>query len=126
MYRSRKTSRPDQWKSIKGFALDEVEDAAGAGDWCSSGIIQQMCMNGSKDFFNSSVTKIENALRYGQALGALNCLYDGARGLMYVYKKKNLLDLVDTLIKDKNVEALKLRHKPMIDISTALKFSSLY
>ena len=48
-----------------------------------------------KEFSNFSEEKIVNALRYGQVLGAINCLYDGARGLMYRVDKLTLDKMVD-------------------------------
>jgi len=125
-YRSANASTPDRWKVVKPFILPEMQDAAGAGDWCSSGIIQQLCSMGHGDFLKAGVTRIESALRYGQALGALNCLYDGARGLMYHYKTKDLLNVVEKLLAEKNTASFSLKKKPLIDISSNLQFSNLY
>ncbi|NCI47255.1 carbohydrate kinase family protein [Sediminibacterium soli] len=125
-FRSANSSNPDKWKLLKAFVLAEVKDAAGAGDWCSSGIIQQLCLKGHSEFLRTGVTRIESGLRYGQALGALNCLYDGARGLMYHYTARDLQKVVDQLITEKSTHNLSLKTKPLIDISSGVLFSSLY
>jgi sugar/nucleoside kinase (ribokinase family) len=126
LYRSKKNSKPDQWKILKGFQIDDVKDAAGAGDWCSSGIISHICSGGQTGLFASSVTQIEKALHFGQAFGALNCLFDGARGLMYHYTPKGLLSAVTRFLEDKNTKGLKLPVIARIDISSDLPFSELY
>ena len=40
-YRSRLPSSASQgWEGLKAYAVDQVKDAAGAGDWCTAGIIR--------------------------------------------------------------------------------------
>ena len=124
-YRSRKNTKHDQWKTLTGYALNDIQDSAGAGDWCTSGIIDNLCSDGQSGLFNAGINDIEKALYFGQALGALNCLYDGARGLMYYYESKKLLLLVNHLITKKNIETEVLLTSPRIDISTKIKFAEL-
>ncbi len=126
VYRSRKNSKPDQWKLLKGFPLGDIQDAAGAGDWCTSGIIHELCREGQVGLFKSRVNHIEKALQFGQALGALNCLYDGARGLMYYYTSKNLLSIINSLTTEHSIPLKKMLTSPRIDISTNESFSDLY
>ncbi|NAS30387.1 hypothetical protein GTQ40_05345 [Flavobacteriaceae bacterium R38] len=73
--------KSDEWIKLPPFLVSNPIDTAGAGDWCSSGIIKKLCLNGI--LVNQSKEQIEKALNYGQALGAINCLFDGARGAMY-------------------------------------------
>jgi sugar/nucleoside kinase (ribokinase family) len=84
-YRFSKTKKNAGWKKLKSFIIKEEDlvDAAGAGDWCSAGIIDLLGKNGAKTLLKAKNSEIEYALKYGQALGALNCCYNGARGLMY-------------------------------------------
>jgi sugar/nucleoside kinase (ribokinase family) len=74
-----------KWKSIDSSKIDDsiIKDSAGAGDWCTAGIISQLCSKDFESFINMETSDIENALEYGQALGAINCCFDGARGIMY-------------------------------------------
>lgn len=126
LYRSKKNSNPNQWKAVKGFNLNDVKDAAGAGDWCSSGIISQICIDGREGLYSCGVNQIEYALNIGQALGALNCLFDGARGLMYHYSHKQLTSMLSRFLHNRNLIGINVPTSPRIDISTNLLFSSLY
>lgn len=126
VYRSKKSSHPDKWKTISGFQLNTIQDAAGAGDWCSAGIITTLCTEGQQGLYNAGIRQIEKALTFGQALGALNCLYDGARGLMYYYNSRELLSLVTHFLEKKIIDANDLITSPRIDISTKMNFSELY
>lgn len=70
------------WKMIHAPKIDNVIDTAGAGDWCSAGIISILssCFSTKKSF---SIKEVESAVRFGQFIAALNCCFYGARGLMY-------------------------------------------
>ncbi len=73
---------------MNAFPGRKLEDAAGAGDWCSSGIIYQLVRNKKREFHRLKYEDIEFALNFGQALASLNCYYVGARGIMYNLTKK--------------------------------------
>ncbi len=92
--------KSNTWKSLDSFTIDNAIDTAGAGDWCSSGIIRKLIsnnLNGLSDFTEETIIK---SLKYGQILGAINCLYSGARGLMYKVDK-SLLDKMTDLVSDR-------------------------
>lgn len=91
-YRFDKALKAKNWKTIVSYKLDEtiIKDSAGAGDWCTAGIISQLSSNGADAFINMESSDIENALQYGQALGAINCCFDGARGIMYNINRTSL------------------------------------
>lgn len=125
-YRCINNSNPNEWVTIKAFRLDHIQDAAGAGDWCSAGIIKSLCTDGHISLFGADTKQIKKAFLYGQVLGALNCLYDGARGLMYHYTPEQLMPLVDQFVTEKKVGKLDFVKKPLIDISTEVSFSELY
>ncbi|MGI8583301.1 MAG: hypothetical protein ACR2KX_13965 [Chitinophagaceae bacterium] len=82
IYRTKKSNKYD-WTFLPAIKLSKIADSVGAGDWCSSGIIHFLGRNGSHSLKNSTIDDIENALEFGQLLGAMNCLFEGARGLMY-------------------------------------------
>jgi fructokinase len=90
--------KSDLWKELNSYLIENTVDTAGAGDWCSSGIIKIISKNGI--LINQTNTQIEEALNYGQALGAINCLFDGARGVMYNLKHKELEYLVEKLLNE--------------------------
>lgn len=70
-----------KWTKLAAYTVIDVVDQAGAGDWCTAGIIHALA-NAKRDSLWARKT-VENALEFGQALGALSCLHEGARGLMY-------------------------------------------
>ncbi len=80
-------NRTNEWKFLPALEIENVLDTAGAGDWCSAGLIHALF----EDFetpvlYSLTNSKLEKALRYGQFMSALNCCYYGARGLMYNLK----------------------------------------
>ena len=72
----------DQWSHIEAFAVEDVVDAAGSGDWCSAILIHELGRNGAKSFLNSTRRSIAKALERGQATAAVNCGFLSARGAM--------------------------------------------
>lgn len=126
LYRSKNHTDATHWHAIPGFVLGEIQDAAGAGDWCTAGIIHLLCAGRQKELFKSGVRRLHKALQFGSALGAMNCFYDGARGLMYHYSREKLLSDVEYFIANKGIDAKEMVKSPRIDISTQLKFSDLY
>ena len=79
-------------------------DAAGSGDWCTAGLIHAL-LSGRQRFpnFVRSRKALVRALRWGQALAALNCCYEGARGLMYNIPREKTISVLTDLLKGKDV-----------------------
>lgn len=126
LYRNKNHADPTHWHAIPGFVLDEIQDAAGAGDWCTAGIIHLLCIGGRQKLFKTEIASLHNALMFGSALGAMNCFYDGARGLMYHYSREKLLSNVEHFLTNDGIGAKEMVKSPRIDISTHLRFSDLY
>src|SRR5262249_7456775 len=59
-----------------------VKDTAGAGDWCTAGLLHQIAQDGAAGLLRLTPEDLESALRFGQALAAWNCGFVGARGGM--------------------------------------------
>ncbi|WP_162558930.1 PfkB family carbohydrate kinase [Sphingorhabdus sp. EL138] len=72
----------NRWSRINAFEAPVFEDAAGSGDWCTAGILHRLGNNGSSLFQNLKKSDLERAIRFGQAIAAINCGFEGARGLM--------------------------------------------
>lgn len=101
----------DKWINLKPFLISDPVDTAGAGDWCSSGIIKMIC---ERDHLLTAQSKleIEQAINYGQALGAINCLFDGARGIMYNIDVDTLEEWISLLMDDRfNFDFLNLKKR---------------
>jgi hypothetical protein len=113
----RSSKRKSSWKTIEPFKISELTDSAGAGDWCTAGVINNLCSEGYYGFKKKKISDIIQALRSGQLLGAVNCFFDGARGLMYnVNKRKfNTLSKVtntkEKLIKQKITKSVTEQYK---------------
>lgn len=88
-YRCRQTKKGFKpWVSLDAFTSDHVVDTAGAGDWTTAGILALAAHGGLGAFDKLAPDRIEAAIRYGQALAAWACCFEGARGGMYVVDKK--------------------------------------
>lgn len=90
-----------KWTFVPGFQIGEVVDTAGAGDWCTAGLINDLIKTGNQKPSQLSDQVITESLRISQAMSALNCKFEGARGLMYAVEKAELLDLVNRLVLSK-------------------------
>jgi hypothetical protein len=86
------------WKSLPSLAAPSIKDTAGAGDWCSAGIISMLGAKGRSEFENSSAVQLEVGLRYGQALAAWACGFEGPRGGMYETSKAALKKTVQGIL----------------------------
>lgn len=121
-----KESNHQGWHKIPGFSIPYVQDAAGAGDWCTAGIIYALCANGKGRLLKASPQFIEDAMKLGQSFGAINCLYDGARGSMYFYDSETFLSTIRKFLHQKQISNADLRTDPQTDISKEIILSQLY
>ena len=96
-YRHRFGPKVSKWMHLKALCVPNLVDSCGAGDWCTAGFIAKSSVNGQFGLRKAGAMGIRNALKYGQALAAWNCGFEGARGGMYV---------VDRNTFDKQIEAL--------------------
>lgn len=80
-----------RWVTLGAIPVTRFKDAAGAGDWCSAGIIHTVGCAGSRGFIRAAEASIIKALRLGQSFAAINCRYDGARGAMYQMPSQKLI-----------------------------------
>lgn len=103
-YRLRNQKGPAHWKRLSAFPVKEFRDAAGAGDWCTAGIIYKLGVKGSKGLEKASEKKIIEALEVGQAMAALNCGFEGARGGMYVLDMDEFERAIERILDSRIVE----------------------
>ncbi len=114
-----------EWLSMPSYQVSNVVDSAGSGDWFSAGLISMVAEGGVKTFEKCKDVDIIQALNFGQALGALNCYFEGARGLMYNLNINQIQLLVEK-IQSKEIP-IEIANK--IDITSKYKeysISSLY
>lgn len=131
-FRSNHFRDASRWEQVSATPLtqDLVVDSAGAGDWCSAGIINTL-LSYKKDSMSSlNKTQIIDALAVGQSYSAVNICFIGARGAMYHLSKTRFLNLSGSVAAN---DFLPLQ-KVVRDQSTGLnlkahknlKISSLY
>lgn len=71
-----------RWSHLEAFAVDDVVDAAGSGDWCTAVLIHELGRSGVRSFLKATRGKIAEAMERGQAVAAVNCGFVSARGAM--------------------------------------------
>lgn len=77
------SARGRTWRSLPGFVVPQLRDAAGAGDWMSAGLIDFLAQAGAAGLEAVPRDVIEEGLRTSQAFSAWTCGFEGARGGMY-------------------------------------------
>ncbi|HMT54097.1 MAG TPA: PfkB family carbohydrate kinase [Saprospiraceae bacterium] len=90
-YRYSHKLNANEWISLPSYETSKVVDTAGSGDWFSAGLISILGKNGVITFEKCTDAEIRQALDFGQAFGALNCYFEGARGLMYNLSKTEII-----------------------------------
>lgn len=81
-YRMR-TKNDQRWHERSAFAPPRLRDAAGSGDWLTSGLIDRLCRGGLDGLRQIDSAALQDALDYAQSLSAWNCAFESARGGMY-------------------------------------------
>lgn len=69
---------------IPSSVVADVRDSAGAGDWCTAGLVHRLAQDGVSGFLAAGPDDLRDAIRFGQAMAAWNCRFEGARGGMGV------------------------------------------
>jgi fructokinase len=111
-YRRSDARKPGAWYAMPALPAGTVLDTAGAGDWCTAGLLSRL--RGTKPAAMTDA-QVQDALRYGQALAAWNCRFEGARGGMYEHSRDELEREVRSI-----VSGTKLRAEPEhVDIQSA-------
>jgi fructokinase len=113
-----------KWTHISSFKVGYVVDAAGAGDWFSAGLISKIGDKGKAGFDKIDLKTLKNALKFGQALGALNCFFDGARGSMYNLDKKKIYSHIKVIQSKKTTTMIKMT--PLLSKRKKIDINKLY
>ena len=96
-YRHRLGQVVSNWMHLKAIRANHVADTCGSGDWCTAGLLDRLARNGQHSLRNAGAPGIRAALRFGQALAAWNCAFEGARGGMYAVSRNALDSQMDVL-----------------------------
>lgn len=98
-YRMHKSDPMSSWHRLPALPAPSIRDAAGSGDWCTAGFMSRVASDAASVTSRlDDPTFVVDGLRFGQALAALNCAFDGARGLMYAMGRAEALKEVRRLL----------------------------
>ncbi|WP_299211212.1 carbohydrate kinase family protein [uncultured Tateyamaria sp.] len=89
-----------RWSTLPAIRAIHLVDAAGSGDWCTAGIIHAIGEGGSKALESLDKGRLDYGLRLGQALAAINCGFEGARGAMDALDIKRLNTMLSDSTED--------------------------
>jgi sugar/nucleoside kinase (ribokinase family) len=87
------------WRRLEGFDAPSLKDTSGSGDWCTAGILSKIGAGGARTLDSLDEAEVVDALRYGQALAAWNCSFEGARGGMYRVPKQDFKKAISQIIR---------------------------
>jgi fructokinase len=94
----RSPSSGNSWISLSAYPAQYVADTSGAGDWCTAGMLYSLFAAAPGQSVNDFTSaNLSEALRFGQALAALNCGYAGARGLARRQRAYEILEMATEL-----------------------------
>jgi len=97
-YRHRLGKGVSDWTQLEAVPALRLADSCGAGDWCTAGLIASVASDGQDGLRRAGKQGIRDALRYGQALAAWNCGFEGARGGMYAVPEQELEIQIKSLL----------------------------
>lgn len=86
------------WRHMESIPAVRIRDTAGAGDWCTAGLIHRLFPTGASALDVATDGSLRDALRYSQALSAWTCGFEGARGGMYEVEKGQFREQVASLL----------------------------
>lgn len=97
-YRHRFGPDTTDWMSLKAVSAPRLADTCGCGDWCTAGLLAQVAAGGKDSLLFAGADGVRAALRYGQALAAWNCAFEGARGGMYAVARETFENQIASLL----------------------------
>jgi fructokinase len=96
--RFRLPSLLDTWEHLPVINVPFVEDTAGAGDWCTAGMLFALFQSGFESSWQLTYSRAHKALRFGQSLAAINCMHSGARGVARRWSARHVKHLAAALL----------------------------
>jgi len=84
------------WHMLSAYEVP-IKDTAGAGHWTTIGLLSALFRNGTANLATAVKQDIASAIEHGQAMAALNCKFEGARGAMYKLTRSAFVEAVRTI-----------------------------
>jgi sugar/nucleoside kinase (ribokinase family) len=106
------------WHPVAAYEV-RIKDTAGSGDWTSVGFISEMLVDGKKALEKCTKQNVSSCLERAQAIAALNCQFEGARGGMYQLSKTRFAESVTALEANKPGDPKQRRISLIQQLSTA-------
>lgn len=97
-YRHRLNDVVSDWEYLSAIPAPRLADTCGSGDWCTAGFIAKAAAGGQDGLRGLGANGVQSALRYGQALAAWNCGFEGARGGMYEVESQDFAIQIGQLV----------------------------
>ncbi len=97
-YRHRLGRGISNWMYLKAIPAPRLADTCGSGDWCTAGLLAKIATGGQKGLRRAGTRGVRRALRYGQALAAWNCSFEGARRGMYSVSREEFKSQITSLL----------------------------
>ncbi len=120
-YRSKIIGAQTQgWERLDAYKALALRDTAGAGDWCSAGIIHKLAQKGLRGLLQIRHSQLEEGLKFGQVLAAWNCSYEGARGGLYSVDKRTFISQIESII-SQNGSKISKQEIPIALLQEALE-----
>lgn len=117
-YRHRLGAGISEWAHLSAINAPNLVDTCGSGDWCTAGLLTKVAAHGQVGLRDGTGDSIHQALRYGQALAAWNCGFEGARGGMYAVDGRTFAKQIVSLLEGRpNLSVVAA--KAMSDASVA-------
>ena len=98
-YRHRFQRSPSDWMHLRAISPPKLADSCGAGDWLTAGLLAKATSGGLIELVNGGARGVRHAFRYGQALAAWSCGFEGARGGMYAVARGLFNKQISALLK---------------------------
>lgn len=90
-------SKTRGWRRLRGCHAVSTKDSAGAGDWMSAVLLDELCRSGFEGVNKASVSDLMGSLSIAQAAAAWNCGFEGARAGMYEVKRTAFLEAIKAI-----------------------------
>lgn len=120
-YRSHlKSKLSKKWKSLPAFPAGVLKDTCGCGDWTTAGLIAKLCDRKSVEITMLTEDKVTEALKYGQALAAWNCNFEGARGGMYRVSKTMFNKDIQQILLDGAQKRIRHSHSLLNEMTSSV------
>lgn len=95
-----KKNSSDAWQQLAPIPVAKLLDCAGAGDWCTAGLIDTLCKEGLDAFRKMTKSNVIRGLNFGQRLASWSCQFEGSRGGMYQLSDSTYSQQLDQILAD--------------------------